>query len=196
MPAERFDFPNPRGEQLAALLDRPDGPVRAVRAVRALLHLRQRHPRGQAHRRAADLPASACCASISPGWAAAKANSPIRISPPTSTIWSPPPISCARRARPRNPDRPQPGGAAVLAAAQDRRSARRGDDRRAVRPAHVVGLFGDELDGHPRARRGRGHAGRAAVPHQARIPRRRRRAEWMRHRQSTQGAADLPLADR
>jgi uncharacterized OsmC-like protein/alpha-beta hydrolase superfamily lysophospholipase len=30
MPAERFDFPNAAGEKLAALLDRPDGPVRAV----------------------------------------------------------------------------------------------------------------------------------------------------------------------
>ena len=30
MPAERFDFPNPQGQTLAALLDRPDGPVRAV----------------------------------------------------------------------------------------------------------------------------------------------------------------------
>ncbi|HEX4407344.1 MAG TPA: bifunctional alpha/beta hydrolase/OsmC family protein [Xanthobacteraceae bacterium] len=30
MPAERFDFPNASGEKLAALLDRPDGPVRAV----------------------------------------------------------------------------------------------------------------------------------------------------------------------
>ena len=30
MPAERFDFANAQGEKLAALLDRPDGPVRAV----------------------------------------------------------------------------------------------------------------------------------------------------------------------
>jgi uncharacterized OsmC-like protein/alpha-beta hydrolase superfamily lysophospholipase len=30
MPAERFDFPNAQGQQLAALLDRPDGAVRAV----------------------------------------------------------------------------------------------------------------------------------------------------------------------
>jgi putative redox protein len=30
MPAERFDFPNARGQKLAALLDRPDGAVRAV----------------------------------------------------------------------------------------------------------------------------------------------------------------------
>src|SRR5262249_46006054 len=30
MPAERFDFVNAQGEELAALLDRPDGPVRAV----------------------------------------------------------------------------------------------------------------------------------------------------------------------
>jgi len=30
MPAERFDFPNSLGQKLAALLDRPEGPVRAV----------------------------------------------------------------------------------------------------------------------------------------------------------------------
>src|ERR1700689_1419567 len=30
MPAEKFDFPNNQGQKLAALLDRPDGPVRAV----------------------------------------------------------------------------------------------------------------------------------------------------------------------
>jgi uncharacterized OsmC-like protein/alpha-beta hydrolase superfamily lysophospholipase len=30
MPAERFDFPNAQGQTLAALLDRPDGPIRAV----------------------------------------------------------------------------------------------------------------------------------------------------------------------
>jgi uncharacterized OsmC-like protein/alpha-beta hydrolase superfamily lysophospholipase len=30
MPAERFDFPNAQGQNLAALLDRPDGPVRAT----------------------------------------------------------------------------------------------------------------------------------------------------------------------
>ena len=30
MPGERFDFPNPQGDTLAALLDRPEGPIRAV----------------------------------------------------------------------------------------------------------------------------------------------------------------------
>src|SRR6516164_9181269 len=30
MPAERFDFPNNQGHNLAVLLDRPDGPIRAV----------------------------------------------------------------------------------------------------------------------------------------------------------------------
>jgi hypothetical protein len=30
MPAERFDFANAQGEKLAALFDRPDGPIRAV----------------------------------------------------------------------------------------------------------------------------------------------------------------------
>ena len=29
MPAERFDFPNAEGQKLAALLDRPDGEIRA-----------------------------------------------------------------------------------------------------------------------------------------------------------------------
>jgi hypothetical protein len=30
MPAERFDFANAQGEKLAALLDRPDGPIRSL----------------------------------------------------------------------------------------------------------------------------------------------------------------------
>ena len=30
MPAEKFDFRNAQGHTLAALLDRPDGPIRAV----------------------------------------------------------------------------------------------------------------------------------------------------------------------
>jgi putative redox protein len=30
MPGERFDFPNSQGHKLAALLDRPEGPIRAV----------------------------------------------------------------------------------------------------------------------------------------------------------------------
>ena len=30
MPAEKFDFPNAQGQKLAALLDRPDGPTRAI----------------------------------------------------------------------------------------------------------------------------------------------------------------------
>ncbi len=30
MPAEKFDFPNAEGQKLAALLDRPDGPTRAI----------------------------------------------------------------------------------------------------------------------------------------------------------------------
>ena len=54
MPAERFDFRNAEGQKLAALLDRPDGETGRGRAVRALLHLRQGQPGGQAHRRRAD----------------------------------------------------------------------------------------------------------------------------------------------
>jgi len=30
MPGERFDFDNAQGHQLAALLDKPEGPARAV----------------------------------------------------------------------------------------------------------------------------------------------------------------------
>jgi putative redox protein len=49
MPAEKFDFPNAQGQKLAALLDRPDGAVRAValfahcftcgKSVRAARHI-------------------------------------------------------------------------------------------------------------------------------------------------------------
>jgi len=56
-------------------------------------------------------------------------------------------------------------------------------------PGHVTGLFqGARRD--TRAGRGRGGTGRAAVPHQARIPRRRGRAETRRlSRRLAQGAA-------
>mgnify|MGYP003693929053 CR=1 FL=1 len=41
MRSERFDFPNSKGEKLAAVLDLPLGKPNRIHAVRALLYLRQ-----------------------------------------------------------------------------------------------------------------------------------------------------------
>ena len=73
------------------------------------------------------------------------------------------------------------GGCAVLAA-----SHRIAEARCVVTiaapydPAHVTGLFKEHIDTIKRTGRSRGGAGRAAVPHQARIPRRRGREEAQR----------------
>ena len=51
MPAERFDFPNAQGQQLAALLDRPAGEPRAYALFAHCFTCGKDVPRGQAHRR-------------------------------------------------------------------------------------------------------------------------------------------------
>ena len=179
MPTERFQFTGEGGHQLAAALDLPDGETRGLRAVRALLHLRQGRAGGQAHRGRRWPPrASRCCASTSPGSAPARAISPTRRSPPTSPIWCAPPIICAQtRKAPAILIGHSLGGAAILAAAGQIPEARAVVTIAAPSdPAHVTGLFKDQHRGHPHAGRGRGLARGPAVPHQARIPRRRRRA--------------------
>jgi hypothetical protein len=50
MRSERFEFPYGTGEKLAGVLDLPLGEPTGYRAVRALLHLRQGHPRRQVNR--------------------------------------------------------------------------------------------------------------------------------------------------
>ncbi len=103
MPAERFNFRNAQGLELAALLDRPDGPPRAV-ALFAHCFTCGKHNR--AARRIAEglkLQGVAVLRFDFTGLAPAKANSPTRRSPRMSTISSPPPITCGRRwSRPRS----------------------------------------------------------------------------------------------
>ena len=97
MPAEKFDFRNAQGQQLAALLDRPDGPVRAT-ALFAHCFTCGKHNR--AARRIAEglkLHGIAVLRFDFTGLGAAKASSPTPISHPTSMISSPPPIICGRR---------------------------------------------------------------------------------------------------
>ena len=70
------------------------------------------------------------------------------------------------------------GGAAILAAAGQIPEAKAVVTIAAPSdPAHVTGLFKDHVERHPRAGQGRGVAGRPALHHQARIPRRCRRAQ-------------------
>ena len=97
MPAERFDFHNAEGLQLAALLDRPAAPARAV-ALFAHCFTCGKHNR--AARRIADGLKQHGIAVLRFDFTGlggrAQASSPTPRSPPTSTIWSPPPTTCAK----------------------------------------------------------------------------------------------------
>jgi len=74
MPAKRFDFANAQGEKLAALLDRPDGPIRAVALFAHCFTCGKDNKAAQA-----------------------RANSPTPHSRQTPTILLPRPITCGRR---------------------------------------------------------------------------------------------------
>ena len=90
------------------------------------------------------------------------------------------------------------GGAAVLA------GAHRIPEARAVvtiaapyDPGHVTGLFKEQIETIREQGEVEVRTGRAAVPHPARIPRRRRREQARRlSRHVAQGAAGVPFADR
>ena len=122
MPSERFDFPNARGEKLAALLDLPAGQPRAFALFAHCFTCGKDNWRPSASPRRSPRAASRCCASTSPGSARARASSPTRLSRPTSTTWSRPPNHLRKKhQRARDPDRPQPrrrrgagGGAAQV----------------------------------------------------------------------------------
>ena len=178
----------------------PGGPGARGGAVRALLHLRQEHQGGASYRRrSASCTASPCCASISPGSAPAKASSPIRRFHRISTIWSLPPIICARNsAAPAILIGHSLGGAAVLAAAH------RIADARAVvtigapfDPAHVTGLFsgGTSRERHEMRSKSRSPAGRSAfaAPCLTTFPQHNLSGA---HPRSAQGAAGVSFADR
>ena len=160
MRSERFNFPNAKGEKLAATLDLPLGKPTAFalfahcftcgKDMLAAKRIAERLDRRTA---------SPCCASTSPASAPARASSPTRISPPTSMIWSPPPIICARRiGAPAILIGHSLGGAAVLAAAHRiARGARGRDHRRARRSrARHRPVQGSTSPTIKRARRGRG----------------------------------------
>jgi putative redox protein len=96
MPAERFDFHNSKGLQLAALLDRPEVPPRAV-ALFAHCFTCGKHNR--AARRIAEGLKQCGIAVLRfdfTGLGASEGDSPTPRSRPTSTISSPPRTTCGR----------------------------------------------------------------------------------------------------
>jgi putative redox protein len=145
MPAERFDFRNAEGQTLAALLDRPDGEIRAV-ALFAHCFICDKHNRAARH--IADGLARHCGAAVRfhrPGrqrrrvrqhdvfFERRRSGRSRRSSAPH-----------ARRAD--DPDRAQPRRRrCARRRASHRRGAGGGDDCRALRPAHVAGLFPDRV---------------------------------------------------
>ena len=90
------------------------------------------------------------------------------------------------------------GGAAILAAAGQIPEAKAVATIAAPSdPAHVTHLFKDRVEDIRAAGQGGSLAGRPPLPHQARIPRRRRRTGTERQgRKTAQGAACHALADR
>ena len=146
MPAEKFDFPNAQGQKLAALLDRPDGPVRAValfahcftcgKSIRAARHIAD----------GLKLHGIAVLRFDFTGLGASEGEFANTTFPRTSTISSPPPIICARKlAAPALLIGHSLGGAAVLAAAHRIAEARAVVTIAApFDPAHVIGLFGEQ----------------------------------------------------
>ena len=166
MPAEKFDFPQRPGPK-ARRAARPAGwPVRAVALFAHCFTCGKSIGRRAISPMGSSCTASPCCASISPGSAPAKANSPTHVL-----------VECRRSGRRRrsfaqearragDPDRPQPRrrrGAGRRA--PHPRGARRGDDRRAVRsgPCHRAVRRAGRRDRQTRTRsRSRWPGGRSA----------------------------------
>ena len=197
MPAERFDFPNAQGQQLAALLDRPDGEPRAV-ALFAHCFTCGKHNR--AARRIADglkMHGVAVLRFDFTGLGASEGEfANTTFSSNVDDL-----VAAADHLR-RTLHAPailighSLGGAAVLAAAH------RIPEARAVvtisapsDPAHVTGLFGDRVADIAAQGEVEVSLFGPPVPHPPRLPRRRRRAESHRaRRKAAQGAAHLPRA--
>ena len=199
MPTEKFQFTGEGGHQLAAALDLPDGEPIGLRAVRALLHLRQGRAGGEAHRDGAAAQGIATLRFDFTGLGSSEGDF-------ANATFSSNVADLVARRRPSaqdaqgagDPDRPQP---------RRRRDPRRRrtdsgskggrHHRRAVGSRACHGPVQGSCRAHPRARQGRGVAGGAALHHQARVPRRRRRAAPARPgRAAAQGAAGDAVADR
>ncbi len=176
---ERFQFTGEGGHQLAAALDTPDGPVHAYALF---AHCFTCGKDVLAAKRIATALAAKGIAVLRfdfTGLGSSEgdfANSTFS-SNVADLVHAADHLRETRRAA-RDPDRAQP--------------RRRGDPRRRREnsgrqrrsstiaapsdPAHVTHLFKDRIEDIRTARQGRGSTRRAAVSHQARIPRRRRRA--------------------
>ena len=146
MPAERFDFPNAKGEMLAAVLDLPEGAPRAYALFAHCFTCGKNVWRRSGSLTGSPRSASRCCVSTSPASVRARASSQTRRSPPMSMISSAPPITCAARQAPALLIGHSLGGAAVLAAAEAVPEARAVVTIAAPSdPGHVTHLFKDQL---------------------------------------------------
>ena len=167
MRSERFNFPNGKGEQLAATLDLPLGKPTALRAVRALLHLWQGQLGRQAHRRAAGDHGIAVLRFDFTGLGSSEGEfANTHFSSNVDDLVAAADHLRKMYWRAGDPHRPQPR----------RRRGARGfapHCRRACvvtiaapyDPAHVTGLFKQHIDTIKRTGRGGSGAGRAAVPY-------------------------------
>ena len=199
MPAERFDFTNAQGERLAGLLDNPPG---VPRAYALFAHCFTCGKDVHAARRIAEGLMALGIAVLRfdftglGGSEGEFANTNF-----SSNVADLVAAADALRKSKRAPAiliGHSLGGAAVLAAAAQVPEARAVVTIAApCDPAHVAGLFKDHLAPDRRARGGRGHARRPAVPHSPLFSRRRCRAEAAgADRRATQGAAHFSLAHR
>ena len=199
MPAERFDFPNAKGEKLAAVLDLPDG---TPRAYALFAHCFTCGKNVVAAKRIADALTALGIAVLRFDFTGiGSSEGEFANTTFSSNIER---SHCCRRSPAQNAagagaaDRPQPRRRRDTGGRRCGRGGEGGgDDRRAQRSRPCHASVQGPARRHRRARRGRGCARRPAVPHPPRIPGGHRAAEAHRaHREAAQAAADLPFADR
>ena len=187
MPAERFDFPNAKGEKLAAVLDLPAG---TPRAYALFAHCFTCGKNVVAAKRIADALTALGIAVLRFDFTGIGSSE----GEFANTTFSSNVDDLVAAADHLRKTRQAPallighslGGAAVLAAAEAVRGGEGGGDHRRAqrsRPRHAS--VQGQARRHRRARRGRGRARRPAVPHPPRIPGGHRAAEAHRaHRAS------------
>ena len=179
MPTERFQFTGEGGHQLAAALDTPDGPVQAYALF---AHCFTCGKDVLAAKRIATALAAKGIAVLRfdfTGLGASEGEF-------ANSTFSSNVADLVRAADHLRETRAAPallighslGGAAILAAAGQIPEAKAVVTIAAPSdPVHVTHLFKDQHRGHSPARPSGGATRRAAVPHQARIPRRHRRTQ-------------------
>ena len=189
MPAERFDFPNTKGEKLAAVLDLPAG---TPRAYALFAHCFTCGKNVVAAKRIADALTALGIAVLRFDFTGIGSSegefANTTFSSNVDDLIAAADHLRATRQAPALLIGHSLGGAAVLAARRCGRGGEGGgDDRRAAAiPAHVTHLFKDQLDAIGERRRGRGRARRPPVPHPPRVP-----GRTSRSRSSPSGIASL-----